>query len=330
MEENKVSIIVPFRTLNNYLLECVDRILLLDYANFELILLPDERITLPPECDTDKVRVVITGDANISEKRNLGIKSSSRPDFYAFIDADAYPRRDWLRKGIKEFLSSSTIWAVGGPNISPPDDPVWRKAVGNAQKSFFVSGQRSFRKKIARSRFCLDLPTCNLIVKKETVDMLGGFNEDLIIGEDIELCNRIVAYNRKILYSNEVVVFHHQRSLFRPFIRQRFIYGFSALSVVEKRCITANIFYLVPLVFLLSISVGLIVGLFHHTILLIWLSVILGYFIIVLAESIRYSSKPAEIPLTIPAIIIGTLVPGIGTLSALLGLNIDIKKAFAA
>jgi len=330
MAENKVSIIVPFKVLNNYLLECVRQSLLLDYANFELILLPDNRITLPPECDTDKVKVVITGDANISEKRNLGIKRSSSPDFYAFIDADAYPRRNWLRNGIKEFLISSKIWAVGGPNICPPDDPVWRKAVGNAQKSFLVSGKRSFRKKIARSRFCLDLPTCNLIVKKEAVDILGGFNVDLIIGEDIELCNRIISYNRKILYSNEVVVFHHPRSLFRAFIRQRFIYGFSALSVIKERCIAANIFYLIPLVFLLSISAGFIVGLFNQTILLIWLLLILGSFIIVLDEAIRYSSKITEIPLTIPAIIIGTLVPGIGTLLALLEVKIDIKKAFAA
>ena len=159
---------------------------------------------------------------------------------------------------------------------------------------------------------------------------MGGFNDDLIIGEDIELCNRIVSYNRKILYSNEVVVFHHPRSLFRAFIRQRFIYGFSAISVVKENCSAANIFYLVPLVFLLSVSAGFIAGLFNQTILFIWLFLILGYFLIVLAESIQYSSKITEIPPTIPAIIIGTLIPGIGTLLALLGIKVDIKKGFSS
>ena len=159
---------------------------------------------------------------------------------------------------------------------------------------------------------------------------MGGFSDRLIIGEDIEFCNRIIKHHRAILYSPEVVVFHHQRKLFRPFFRQRFIYGFSVPGIIKERREPANFFYAVPLIFLLSLSAGFIGGLFNKTVFFIWLIVIVGYLLLVLFESIRYSFEKRDVPLIFAAITIGNLVPGIGTLASLLRISVNIKKAFAA
>ena len=39
--------------------------------------------------------------------------------YLAFIDDDAYPRKDWLKNAVKYFDSSRKIGIVGGPNLTP-------------------------------------------------------------------------------------------------------------------------------------------------------------------------------------------------------------------
>ncbi|MBU1077989.1 MAG: glycosyltransferase, partial [Spirochaetes bacterium] len=247
----KVSIIIPFVEWNDYVDECIAGCLGQDYPAFDIILLPDKKIKLSGKFKSNKIKVIPTGDVTIAEKRNKGINASKKTDFFAFIDSDAYPIRKWLKPGIEAFNRDKDLWAVGGPNITPPAEPLLKRAVGNASRSFLITGARAFRKKISTDRFCSDLPTCNLIVKKEAFTVLMGFNKKLKTGEDVEFCSRIIRKGKKILYHNKVIVFHHNRSLFRPFLLQRVTYGLSVFRLLKKDPSIYNVMMFVPFFILL-------------------------------------------------------------------------------
>ena len=326
----KVHIIVPFISLNNYVMECIIHTLKLDYDNYSLILLPDSEIILPKEISNNKhVKVLVTGKENISKKRNLGITTFSDCDYFAFIDSDAYPRRDWLRNAMAHFnwssnsdsfnLSSSNsnnLWAVGGPNITPYSEPLRQRVVGNASKSLLISGTYCFRKRIAQSRFCNNLPTCNLIVSKEAMGHLKVFNEKLFTGEDIDLCTRIIGMGKKILYARKVVVFHHNRSLFSPFLKQRITWGLSVFKVMKEKPSFSNLFLFLPISFILFMVTLGVLSLFYKAFLYLFIAIAGFYLFVIIIESIRWSKKSSEIFGTFISIVLGNISPGLGSIWA--------------
>lgn len=319
--EEKVSIILPFVSLNEYVMKCITKCLELSYGNFDLILIPDEKIDLEIK---DKRIKIIEAEGTISKKRNIGIRNSDA-NFYAFIDSDAYPDKDWLKNAIKSFTEDD-ILAVGGPNISPPDEGVLRKAVGNASKSILVLGTRNFRKKITRSRFCSDLPTCNLTIRKQAMGIVGFFNEEFKTGEDMEFCKRLIDKEKKIYYNNEVLVYHYDRSLFKPYFYQKLTYGASVFKILKKGMGVFNLFLLAPMIFIIFLFLGLLIGFFNKTILFLWLAVVVFYLLIVFIETKRYSENLNEVFYTLVAILMGNLSPGVGSLLSLF--NPKIKDAF--
>ncbi|MFQ6136538.1 MAG: glycosyltransferase [Candidatus Hydrothermarchaeales archaeon] len=55
----------------------------------------------------------------------MGIENSAG-ELLAFIDSDAYPRKDWLKNAVKYF-SNPEIAAVGGPGLTPEEDNTLQK-----------------------------------------------------------------------------------------------------------------------------------------------------------------------------------------------------------
>lgn len=321
--KEKIHIIVPFISLNDYVLECIENILQLNYNNFKLILLPDDQISLPNSLKDKPIKVVVTGKKTIAAKRNLGLKTFPDADYFAFIDSDAYPHKDWLRNALPHFHHNSAIWAVGGPNITPPGEPSRKRVVGNASKSILISGTYRFRKRIAKSRFCNNLPTCNLIVSREALAALSGFNENLITGEDIDLCSRIIQKNKKIFYAKEVIVYHHNRALLTPFVKQRLTWGLSVFKVMNENPSFSNVFLFVPAFFILSLLIISAAAFFNRFFLFTLVFILSIYLVGIILETIRWSEKIVEIPGTFIALLTGNLAPGVGSIWAIFRLKKD-------
>ena len=154
----KVSIIIPFRDLNDYMKECIERCLELDYKNFEMILLPDS----PIKGNFRKARIIPTGSVKPSLKRNIGVSKSSG-EICAFIDSDAYPEKNWIKNALKRFRRDVGI--VGGPNILPENDNIWQKASDDILSSSIGAGPFSLRYKSEHEKTVKELPSCNFLIK---------------------------------------------------------------------------------------------------------------------------------------------------------------------
>ena len=192
----KVSIIIAVGKPGNYVTECVEHCLKLDYPDFEIIVLPDED-WIPPD---PSIRVIPTGKVRPAEKRDRGVEASAG-DITAIIDDDAYPvNRDWLTKAVRHF-EDDTVAAVGGPGITPPGDNLKQKISGWIYESPMVSGGYTYRYRPGRKRDVDDYPTSSLIIRKSDFLEAGGFDTGYWPGEDTILCMKLThELGKRIVY----------------------------------------------------------------------------------------------------------------------------------
>lgn len=244
-----ISIVIACPNNSWMLEECLSALTRQTYHEFEVIVLPDG--------DIDKtfsynypISVVPTGKVRPAEKRNIGI-SCAKGDIVAFIDDDAYPDSRWLENAVKYF-GEPTIGALGGPGVTPPGDDFWAMCGGRVYENIFVSGNYRYRYLGGRVRRDIDdYPSCNLFVRKNVLDAIGGYRTDFWPGEDTLLCEDIVGKTKKrIVYDPWTLVYHHRRPLFAAHLRQLGRYGFHRGYFVKRFPATScKLSYFIPTLF---------------------------------------------------------------------------------
>ena len=223
--EPLVSIVIACPNRSWMLEECLDAIAKQTYRNFEVIVLPDGEVKAEGEGERRNVRFLPTGKVRPAEKRNLGIREA-KGEIIAFIDDDAYPDRSWLEHAVRYF-SEDSIGAVGGPGVTPPGDCGLARIGGRVYDNLLVSGSYRYRYRAGGVRMDVeDYPSCNLFVRRDLLQKIGGYRTDFWPGEDTLLCKDIVDSWKRIIYDPWIVVYHHRRPLLMPHLRQLGRYAF--------------------------------------------------------------------------------------------------------
>ena len=213
------SVVVPCRNFNGYLRQSLAEILKQNDENFEIIVLPDQ-----PNAETFPKTTVIPAALGPAQKRNLALKSA-RGEVLAFIDDDAYPNADWLKRARPHFQDPE-IAAVCGPGLTPPTDSLWQKASGWVSASLLGGGPFSFRFFPGLKREVDDFPSMNFLVRRRDFEAVQGFDSDFWPGEDTKLCLDLTRkLGKKIIYDPAIRVYHHRRPLFEPHLKQVGEYG---------------------------------------------------------------------------------------------------------
>jgi len=290
LSNDLISIVIPFKKLNPYVLECISNISFLNYTSFEIILLPDEvldEIHLPKMEKKLCISIIPTGPVPPGVKRNIGT-SHAKGSIIAFIDDDAYPDQNWLNNAIKLF-HDPTVAAVGGPNLTPPSDGIMQRAGGLVLQSWIGGGGFSYRYKSRYPREDDDLPTVNLLIRRDVLNDLGGFEVKYYPGDDTYLCLQITKkLHKKIIYSPDVIVYHHRRPLFIPHMRQIWNYGKHRGYFAKKFPETSRKpLYFAPSVLVLSIILSPILLLLPVILSQIYFVTIAIYLVVVTIEAIK-------------------------------------------
>ncbi len=310
--QERVSIIIPFKSLDDYARECIGKCLDLDYGNLELILLPDS----PLMEKFKRSRIIPTGEVKPSLKRNIGV-SKSRGRICAFIDSDAYPERDWIRNALRRFKGDVGI--VGGPNILPENDSIWQRASDDILSSAVGAGPLSLRYKSGGQKTVKELPSCNLLIKKSLFQRAGGFDTSVLTAEDSKLCFQVSRLGKLIVYSPDVVVYHHRKPLFMPHFRQMWTYGRDKAFILKRFFSADKLYYFLPSLFVLFLIFGFLLSFnpfFEITYLRsIYLGLVAFYTIVILAASIL--KNPRRSVLVFPGIILTHISYGLGFLYGL-------------
>jgi GT2 family glycosyltransferase len=263
-----VSIIIAVKTWQKNLKECVAKCKELDYPEFEIIILPDNvqgqssaELIQSNSKRTVPVKVVPTGPVSPAAKRDIAI-AHSQADILAFLDDDAYPERDWLKKAIENFKNQDAA-AVGGPAVTPPSDNLRQRASGAIYSSFLVSSKYVYRYLPKKRREVEDYPSCNFFIRKSVMQELGGFNTNFWPGEDTKLCLDIIKLGKKIIYDPQVLVYHHRRPLFIPHLKQMASYALHRGYFAKKYPQTSlKGIYFLPSIFIIGLMLGGIISLY--------------------------------------------------------------------
>ena len=230
-EKPFVSVVIACPQGSGVLDECISALERQTYRDYEVIVLPDGELDLGVrELD---LKIIPTGKVRPAEKRNIGIKEA-KGSVVAFIDDDAYPDAHWLEYAIKYF-GDETIGAVGGPGVTPPNDPYLARVGGRAYDNILLSGNYRYRYKAGGVRRDVDdYPSCNLFVRTDLLRKINGYRTDFWPGEDTLLCKDIIDSGKRIVYDPWVVVNHHRRKLFGPHLRQLGRYAFHRGYFVKR------------------------------------------------------------------------------------------------
>ena len=265
-----VSIVIACPKRSWMLDECLEAIKGQSYGKWECLVLPDgEEITESPNHriteSEERVRVIPTGAVRPAEKRNIGIREA-KGEIVAFIDDDAYPDAHWLEYAIKYF-GDPDIGAVGGPGVTPPGDKRLARIGGRVYDNWLVSGNYRYRYHAGGVRMDVDdYPSCNLFVRKDILDKIGGYRTDFWPGEDTLLCKDIIDNWKRIIYDPWVVVYHHRRPVFLPHLRQLGRYAFHRGYFCKRfPSNSLRLSYFIPTLFDLYVAFLAVVGILNLT-----------------------------------------------------------------
>jgi len=251
-----ISIVIPCKEIDEHARECIKYCKQLSYDNFEIIILPDHE-----GAKAEGARIIPTGPGTPGVKRNIGI-ANSKGEICAFIDADAYPRQDWLNNALK-YLEDPQVVAVGGPGVTPKEDSIMRQASGHVLSSFMVGGNSSrYREEALNYSFeSSDIHSCNFIARKTVLKEVGNWNEKYWPGEDTLICLAMKKLGNKLIEASDVVVYHHRRPLFIQHLKQMSRFALHRGFFAKKfRGNSLELTYFFPSLFVLLLLAGLIMS----------------------------------------------------------------------
>jgi len=246
---------------------------------------------------------------------------NSTGDIIALLDSDAYPDALWLKKGVG-YLENSAVGMLGGPSLTPPSDGISQKAGGYLLSSFVGSGSLAHRYGIGRITEVDDLPSCNLLVRRSVLERVQKDSPDVWPGEDTHLCRLVREMGETILYSPEVIVYHHRRPLFVAHLRQ--VWGYGLHRGYFARHFPDNSrrpIYFIPSIFLIGLVISLplsILGIFNSIIM----SLYTLYFLASLTVALRSRSLKMA-GYIVPGLFLTHITYGLAFLKGILSKKIE-------
>ena len=316
-----VSIVIAVGPYNDNLVESINACLHLDYPNYEVLVYPDE----PFEWNDDRVRVRATGKVDPSTKRDLAIEDA-RGEILAFLDDDAYPLTNWLKSAVRNFCRPE-VAGVGGPAVTPPSDSIACQASGDIYASPLVGGTYTYRYIQGRYREVDDYPTCNLLVRKDVFEKVGGFDTRFWPGEDTFFCLKVVhELKLKMVYEPDALVYHHRRPVYAGHLRQIKSYALHRGYFVKHYPETSlKPAYFMPSALVLGVSFGWLTGFVWQPLFWFYAGV-LGFYLLAAFLYSLLSFHPLRIWYTFSGIVASHFAYGIYFIRGLLARRLREDK----
>ncbi len=156
--------------------------------------------------------------ASIPAARNLGL-SRAVGRFALFTDADCIPSVDWIRNLVDFLEDRPRLAGCGGPiHRYNPKSPVQKYG------SNLVWGQTELNYLLPVTPFPY-VVTANAAFKLERIEEIGGFDEELSSGSDVDLCHRLGLRGNQISICPSALISHDNRSSVRGHFLRFFRYA---------------------------------------------------------------------------------------------------------
>ncbi len=214
-----VDVVIPARNEERDIVDCIRSIAAQRYPSTSV------RVIVVDNGSTDRTQALLRAEGitditqvsgRVGAVRNAGAALGSAP-IIAFLDADCVAGPEWVSAAV-DLLRDEKVGAVGGAYLVR-DGCTWVESTWSTTLP-------------TEPRLTTALPGGSFIVRRDLFEKIGGFDPDLIAGEDDELSTRIRREGRELLLTADCYVIHlgTPRSLREVVSRQRW-HGSSQLDV---------------------------------------------------------------------------------------------------
>ena len=175
---------------------------------------------------TDRVDIIVARGQQPSVQRNAALKAA-RGELIYFLDDDSVAAPGNLRQALVHFAEPA-VKMVGGPNLCPPDAPPLEQVFAVVLASALAFGPSRARYAPVgpvRAAGEKELILCNLLVRRDAMVELGGFDEALYPNEENALMDELRQRGGKLIYDPQFIVHRRPRHSLAAFFRMLRTYG---------------------------------------------------------------------------------------------------------
>jgi len=233
----RVSVVIPVLNASRTLPRTLAALAALEPAPHEIVVVDngsadDTRARLTAFAAAGgRAKVIVLDEPRrgASVARNTGARAATG-EVVAFTDADCCPRSDWLAALVVP-LADIGVGAVAGRLLSTPPGGI----VEAFSSLFTLQAPAAAARHTRWTPWAGGFPTANLAVRRELLQVLGGFDESVAIyGEDYDLCARIYETGAAIIYTPNAGVEHQHRVRLTAMLRQAFGFGRSHAWLMRR------------------------------------------------------------------------------------------------
>ncbi|BBX50555.1 mycofactocin biosynthesis glycosyltransferase MftF [Mycolicibacterium poriferae] len=224
-----VTVVIPVRDNPSGLIRLVSAL-----RGLRVVVVDDGSVTPVAEADFAgmhcDVRVVRhPRSKGPAAARNTGLAACGT-DFVAFLDSDVVPRRGWLEALLGHFCDPAV--ALVAPRIvalHPSESVVARY---EAVRSSLDLGLREAP--VVPFGTVSYVPSAAIICRRSALLDVGGFDESMNSGEDVDLCWRLNEAGARLRYEPIATVAHDHRTELRKWFVRKSFYGGSAAPLAIR------------------------------------------------------------------------------------------------
>lgn len=202
MNKPLVSVIIPTFNRGKHILNAVKTVEQQTYENVETVIvvdgstddtlktLTDYKASLPPE-HRDRLQIVYQDNKGVSAARNEAVRNASG-QYIALLDDDDFWHPEKLTEQMEEVQKHPSnpllICTTDHEEINPD----------GSKKEIQNSGYMSLEGQLEGGRFS---PSITWILPRQTIEDIGGFDEELHAGEDADFIIRL-RKNGEVIFTN--------------------------------------------------------------------------------------------------------------------------------
>ena len=252
----KVSVIIPCRNEEDFILGCLNSVFNSDYPAELIELLvcdgnsEDKTPSLVQEYAKQKsgVRYLVNEKTTTPFALNLGI-THSQGEVILILGAHTELATNYISECVAVLNQMPDVWCVGGVLNNISSDEI-TSSVSLAMSSPFGVGNAHFRTG-AKDGY-VDTVAFGAY-PKEVFEKIGLFDEELARNQDDEFNFRILKNGGKIWLTTATSATYYVRSSFKKLFKQYFQYGYWKVYVNKKHKSITTMRQLVPALFVLTL-----------------------------------------------------------------------------
>jgi len=328
MNSIEISIIIPILNEEKYIKRCLESIIYSDIDNFELILVDGGSIdnTLKIiekfKLKYSFIKLLYNPKKIVPISMNLGIKEATG-EYIIRLDAHASYPLNYFSKLIEwhQKLDAQNIGTVIETDVKNKNKK--SLSIKEVLSNRFGVGNSDFRTGISKVKEVDTVPFgC---YKKKVFEEYGLYDEKLIRNQDIELNKRIKNGGGKIYLIPDVKCTYYARENFTDLAKNNFSNGkWNILTAYYTKTLNSlSLRHFIPLIFLLSLLLPLLLSLFIPQLIVMSLFSLSSYLALVIIISFNLREKSNHIFYLIGSFLTLHLSYGLGSL---VGIASAIKK----